>query len=341
LTAGLTGRSLGPGMHEKRPSRIERARASEDRLARMSAEVRAGLLAHPLPSLPCKYFYDDRGSALFDEITRVPEYYQTRTEETILAKIAGEVVDLVRPHELVEIGSGTGRKIRLLLDAMQARGLLRRCRLLDISEGVLAGSVEALAAAYAGLEVRGVVGDFVSDLTALGPGGERLALFFAGTIGNLHPDDVPAFLRALARQLVPGDGFLLGLDLVKDERRLHEAYNDRAGVTAEFNRNILRVVNGALAADFVPEAWEHVAFYDPEHAWIEMRLRATRNMRVSVQAAGLALEFRAGDEIRTELSCKYTQESFGARVVGTGLRIERWFTDPEHLFASVLLRRAP
>jgi len=328
-------------MQQDGPSRTERARASEATLARMSAEVRAGLLAHPLPSLPCKYFYDDRGSALFDEITRLPEYYQTRTEETILARIAGEVVDLVRPRELIELGSGTGRKIRLVLDATRARGVLERCTLLDISEGVLAGSVEALAAAYPGLEVRGVVGDFVEDLAALGPGGGRLALFFAGTLGNLHPDDVPAFLRSLARRLAPGDGFLVGLDLVKDERRLHDAYNDRAGVTAEFNRNILHVVNRALGADFVPEAWEHVAFYDRERAWIEMRLRATRDMQVRVAAAGLAREFRTGDEIRTELSCKYTRESFGARVAGTGLRIERWFTDPDSLFASALLRREP
>jgi len=328
-------------MHQDGRSRTERARAAEDTLARMCAEVRAGLLAHPLPFLPCKYFYDDRGSALFDEITRLPEYYPTRTEDSILARIAGEVVDLVRPRELVEIGSGTGRKIRLLLDATRSRGLLRRCMLLDISEGVLSRSLDALAAAYPGLEVRGVVGDFVEDLAALGPGGGRLALFFAGTIGNLHPDDVPAFLRSLGRQLAPGDGFLVGLDLVKDERRLHEAYNDRAGVTAEFNRNILHVLNRAVAADFLPQAWQHVAFYDRERAWIEMRLRATRDMRVNVPAAGLALDFRTGDEIRTELSCKYTRESFGARVAGTGLRIERWFTDPENLFASALLRRDP
>lgn len=321
-------------------------RPDDDRRARMAAEVRAGLSARPLPSLPCKYFYDDRGSALFDAITRLPEYYQTRTEEAILETIAEDVVARVRPRELVELGSGIGRKVRLLLDAMRTRGELERCVLLDISEGVLAGSVETLARSYPGLEVRGVVGDFTRDLHALGPPsdrgqacGARLVLFLAGTIGNLHPDEVPAFLRALARQLAPGDGFLVGLDLVKDAARLHAAYNDSAGVTAEFNRNILRVVNEALGADFAPEAFEHVAFYDREHAWIEMRLRATRDMRVHVPGAGVELDLRAGDEIRTELSCKYTEDSFLARLDGTGLRLERWYTDAGELFASALLRR--
>jgi L-histidine Nalpha-methyltransferase len=305
----------------------------------MAEDVRAGLLARALPSLPSKYFYDDRGSALFEEITRLPEYYQTRTEEAILERIADELVGFVRPRELVELGSGVGRKVRLLLDAMETRGLLERCQLLDISEGTLVESVESLAADYRHLEVRGVVGDFLSDLEALGPGGGRMALFLAGTLGNLHPDEVPPFLCRVARQLAAGDAFLVGLDLVKDEARLNAAYNDAAGVTAEFNRNILRAVNDGLGADFDPMGFEHVAFYDPEHAWIEMRLRARRSMRVRVPLAGLELSYRPGDEIRTEISCKYTRESFSARLPGTGLRLERWYTDPEGLFASALLRR--
>ena len=305
----------------------------------MAEEVRAGLLERPLPSLPSKYFYDDRGSALFDEITRLPEYYQTRTEEAILERVADELVGLARPRELVELGSGVGRKIRLLLDAMSERGLLERCFLLDISEGILAESVQRLGADYAHLEVRGVVGDFLCDLEALGSGGGRMALFLAGTIGNLHPDEVKVFLRKVARQLAPGDSFLVGLDLVKDEARLHAAYNDAAGVTAEFNRNILRAVNDGLGSDFDPEGFEHVAFYDRANAWIEMRLRARRPMRVRVPPAGLDLDYRPGDEIRTEISCKYTRESFSLRLDGTGLRLERWYTDPEALFASALLRR--
>jgi L-histidine N-alpha-methyltransferase len=305
----------------------------------MAEEVRAGLLARPLPSLPSKYFYDDRGSALFDEITRLPEYYQTRTEEAILEGIADEVVALTRPCELVELGSGVGKKVRLLLDAMGSRGLLRRCVLLDINEGFLVESARSLDHDYPSLEVRGLVGDFLEDLTALGPGGSRLALFLAGTIGNLHPDDVPSLLRAMAGQLAPGDAFLVGLDLVKDEARLHAAYNDAAGVTAEFNRNILRAVNDGLGADFDPEGFRHVAFYDRENAWIEMRLRATRPMRVRLPALDMEIAFRPGDEIRTELSCKYTRESFSRLLVGTGLRLERFYTDADGLFASALLRR--
>ena len=318
---------------------IERVRDPGVTTSRMAEEVRGGLRARPLPELPSKYFYDDRGSALFDEITRLPEYYQTRTEEAILETIAEEVVDLARPRELCELGSGVGRKVRLILDAMTRHGLLERCVLLDISEGFLVESALQLDADYPDLVVRGVVGDFLEDLPALGPGGGRLALFLAGTIGNLHPDRVPPFLRALARQLDPGDSFLVGLDLVKDEARLHAAYNDSAGVTAEFNRNILRVVNAHLGADFDPEAFEHVAFYDRENAWIEMRLRATRGMEVSVPGADLELDLRPGDEIRTELSCKYTRSSLEGRLAGTGLRVEGWYTDPDELFALALLRR--
>ena len=306
----------------------------------MAAEVRAGLSARPLPTLPCKYFYDRRGGELFDAITRLPEYYPYRTEEAILRSVAHEVVSLVAPRELAELGSGLGVKTRLFLDAMRSRGFLERCVLLDISESVLERSIAGLTSDYPALEARGIVGDFVLDLASIGPGGGRLVLFLAGTIGNLHPDEVPGFLSALARQLEPGDGFLLGIDLVKDEGRLEAAYNDSAGVTAEFNRNILRVVNAGLSADFVPEAFEHVAFYDRERAWIEMRLRATRDMRVRLPGASIELLLRAGEEIRTELSCKYTRESFEARLPGTGLGIERWTTDPDGLFASVLLRRA-
>jgi L-histidine N-alpha-methyltransferase len=309
-------------------------------VARTAAEVRAGLSAQPLPWLPSKYFYDDRGSALFEQITRLPEYYQTRTEEEILERVAGEIIGATRPVELCELGSGVGRKVRFLLDAGRALGTLERCVLLDINATVLAESVRRLEGDYPDLGVRGVVGDFQDDLEGLGPGGGRLALLLAGTIGNLHPDsEVPRFLRALARQLVPGDAFLVGLDLVKDERRLHAAYNDSAGVTAEFNRNILRVVNAALDADFDPEAYDHVAFYDRTHAWIEMRLRARHDQRVRVPGADLELTLRRGQEIRTELSCKYTRSTFEARLARTGLRLESWMSDADSLFALALLRR--
>jgi L-histidine Nalpha-methyltransferase len=225
---------------------------------------------------------------------------------------------------------------------MQEQALLQRCVLLDINESVLADSIERLSSEYPGLEARGIVGDFMQDLPALGPGGRRLVLFLAGTVGNLHPDhELPPFLHALTRQLAPGDGALVGVDLVKDQRRLHAAYNDAAGVTAEFNRNILRVINAGLGADFDPRGFDHVAFYDRDNAWIEMRLRARRDMRVRVPACAVELVLHRGEEIRTELSCKYTRESFAARLSGTGLTLDHWYTDPESLFASALLRRHP
>jgi len=318
---------------------IETARGDDERAARMVEEIRAGLTARPR-WLPSKYFYDDRGSRLFEDITTLPEYYLTRTEERLLAGIASDVVGRVRPAELVELGSGAGRKVRLLLAEMAQAGLLERCVLLDINARFLSESTCALARDFPDLSVRGVVGDFLDDLALLGPGGSRLAVFFASTIGNLHPGEVPPFITRMAQHLAPGDAFLVGLDLVKDVARLEAAYNDCAGVTAAFNRNILRVLNARLGADFDPEAFEHVAFYDRANAWIEMRLRAARPQRVRVPAARLDLAFEAGEEIRTEISCKYTRASFEALLSGTGLALERWYTDPENLFALALLRRS-
>ena len=304
--------------------------------AQMAAEVREALAGNP-PSLPSKYFYDDRGSRLFQEITRLPEYYQTRTEERILERIADEVAGAVRARELVELGSGSGRKIRLLLDAMARGGRLERCVLFDINERDLEQSVRALGRDYPTASVRGVVGDFTRGFAGIGPGGDRLIAFFGGTIGNVHPRDVPALLARVAELLAEGDGFLLGVDLVKDKRALHAAYNDAAGVTALFNRNILQVMNDRLGADFDPEAFDHVAFYDEGNAWIEMRLRARRDQQVRIPAAGIDLRLAAGDEIRTEISCKYSRESLEEKLAGTGLRLGRWYTDENDLFALALL----
>jgi L-histidine N-alpha-methyltransferase len=307
----------------------------------MAGEVKAGLLAVP-PYIPSKYFYDDRGSALFEEITRLPEYYQTRTEEAILARVAGDVLERVRPRELVELGSGAGRKIRMLLD-----GLVRasdghgrpRLILLDINARFVVGSARALAADYSGVDVEGVVADFTGTLDELGTGGGRLVVLFAGTIGNLVPGEATRFLRRISRHLAPGDGFLVGLDLVKDPARIECAYNDSAGVTAAFNLNVLEHVNRELGGDFDTRLWRHRAFYDPERQWIEMRLVCAAHQRVRVQGAGLDLRYAPGDEILTEYSCKYTRESFTGLLVGTGLRIDAWYQDPESLFALALLGR--
>jgi L-histidine N-alpha-methyltransferase len=294
-------------------------------------------LLRGLPRIDSRFFYDDVGSQLFEEITRLPEYYQTRTEEALLAEIADEVVGVTDAHELVELGSGAGRKIRLLLDAMRRRGALERCVLLDINETFLRASAEVLADQYREMEVRGVVGDVLRDLEFVGTGNNRLFIFLAGTIGNLYPRQLAAFLREVRAALGPNDAFLVGLDLVKDTARLEAAYNDRAGVTADFNLNALRVLNRRFSTEFEIDAFEHVAFYDAEQAWIEMRLRALRPTTASL-GGGRELRFEAGDEIRTEISRKFTQESFVEELAGTGLELSAWFTDPESLFASALVR---
>jgi L-histidine N-alpha-methyltransferase len=304
----------------------------------MAADVRLGLFTRPR-SVPSKYFYDGRGSALFEAITRLPEYYQTRTEEALLASLADDLIARTRPTELVELGSGAGRKVGLLLDAMRRAGRPTRLTLFDINGTVARQSAARLASHHPAVAVRVVAGDFTEDLLALGNGGGRLAILFGGTIGNFHPDEVAGFLRRLGARLAPGDHFLVGVDTVKDRARLEAAYNDAAGVTAEFNRNILRHVNRALGGDFDADAFEHVAFWDARHEWIEMRLRAARAMRVHVAAAHLDVSFRAGDEIRTEISCKYTRAAFERRLEASGFALDGWFTDREALFALALLRR--
>jgi L-histidine N-alpha-methyltransferase len=291
------------------------------------AEVRRNLL-RGIPRIDSKYFYDDAGSRLFEEITRLPEYYQTRTEEALLAEIADQVVGLTGAHELVELGSGAGRKIRLLLDAMRRRGRLERCVLLDINETFLTTSAEALANQYPEIEVCGVIGDFLHDLESVGAGSDRLFIFLAGTIGNLYPRQLSTFFGNVRATLGPNDAFLIGLDLVKDTARLEAAYNDSAGVTAEFNLNVLRVLNRRFATTFE---------IDPEQEWIEMRLRALRPTSVSLDGAREIL-FRTGEEIRTEISRKFTRRSFADALAGTGLELSAWFTDSESLFASALVR---
>jgi L-histidine N-alpha-methyltransferase len=317
---------------------LARAPFVSDEAAVMAEEVRASLMS-PVPFLPSKYFYDDRGSRLFERITRTEEYYQTRTEEALLRSCAGNVVARVRPQELVELGGGVSPKVRVLLDAMRRAGTLRRCVLFDIHRGSLESSLAQLAREYPGVAARGIVGDFQADVTALGPGGRRLIAFLGGTIGNLHPDlEVPGFLRRLRAQMADGDALLLGVDLVKDTARLERAYNDEAGITAAFNLNLLQVVNDRLGADFDLGAFEHVAFYDEGRAWIEMRVRSLREQEVRIPASGLTLRFDIGDELRTEISCKYTRESLQQRLEGTGLVLDAWFTDPGTLFGLALLR---
>jgi L-histidine N-alpha-methyltransferase len=330
-------KSAGAEEHESVSIVRGRHHASDPKEER--ADVRRNLL-RSLPRIDCKYFYDDAGSHLFEEITHLPEYYQTRTEEALLAEIADKVVALTGARELVELGSGAGRKVRLLLDAMERRGGLERAVLLDINETFLRTSARKLARRYSEINVCGVVGNFLHDIESVGTGDNRLFVFLAGTIGNLYPLQLTAFLRKIRAVLGPQDAFLVGLDLVKNRDRLEAAYNDSAGVTAEFNLNVLRTLNRRFGTAFEIDAFEHRAFYDCEQEWIEMRLRARRPTSASL-GDGRQIFFNSGDEIRTEISRKFTRQSFAGSLDGTGLGLAEWFTDPEQLFASALVRPVP
>ncbi|RKN40678.1 L-histidine N(alpha)-methyltransferase [Micromonospora endolithica] len=298
-------------------------------------DVRGGLTARPR-WLPPKWFYDARGSALFDEITRLPEYYPTRAERAVLADRATEIAAVTGAKTLIELGSGSSEKTRLLLDAFTRRGGLGTFVPLDVSVSALRRSTEQIAVDYPGLRVRGIVGDFTRHLDRLPTGGRRLVVFLGGTIGNLLPAERAEFLSAMRAALEPGDWFLVGTDLVKDPSVVVPAYDDAAGVTAEFNRNVLRVVNRELGADFDPEAFAHVALWDPEREWIEMRLRASRPMRVRV--LDLTVDFARGEELRTEVSAKFRPEGIAAELAAAGFTAHRFWTDPGGLFGVTLAR---
>jgi L-histidine N-alpha-methyltransferase len=306
--------------------------------ADLADDARRGLTARPKWLLP-KYLYDQRGCALFEAITELPEYYQSRTELGILRGLAGGLVERHAPSELVELGSGASRKTEAILDAMEHAGRLRRYLPFDISPGALLTAAGRLAEAYPGLRVHGVAGDFERHLGALPSPprrGRRLVAFLGGTVGNLHPRARAPFLRAVAGLLRPGDRLLLGTDLVGDVARLEAAYDDAAGVTAEFNLNLLHVLNRELDGDFDLERFEHVAVYDADYAWIEMRLRARRGHRVRVGALDLEVPFEAGEEMRTEISCKFTRASVAEMYASAGLALLEWHTDPEARFAVSL-----
>ena len=294
----------------------------------LGADVRTGLSARPRV-LPPKWFYDHRGSQLFDEITRLDEYYPTRREREIIAREAPAVAAF-GADTFVELGSGSSEKTRLLLDAMVTDGRLARYVPFDVSEAFLRESADALGREYPGLELRAIVGDFerhLATIATLPRGGRRLVAFLGGTIGNLDPGQRRAFFDALADALEPGDGLLLGTDLVKAPERLVRAYDDLAGVTAAFNKNVLAVINRELGADFDLDAFDHVARWDPEAEWIEMRLRSRRVQHVTVPSLGLAVDLAAGEEIRTEISAKFRRERVVAELDAAGLTLERWWTD--------------
>ena len=304
-------------------------------LARMAQDIRQGLTGRPR-QLPPKYFYDETGSVLFERITELPEYYLTRAEDAILSDVAAGLVRRLCPRDIVELGPGSCHKVRRLLDAL-ADGNGVRYLAMDVGREGLAKAVGALADAYPHMRSHAVVADFQRHLGCLPPPiGRRLVLFLGSTIGNFDP---PArrVLLAQVRQLLGSDGrFLLGVDLVKDRRVLEAAYDDASGVTREFNRNILRVVNRAVDGDFVPEAWRHHSFYNQEAARIEMHLLAATAQRVHLRALPLVLDFDAGDGIWTESSYKFTRESVLVMLDEAGLVLDGWHTDPGGRFGLAI-----
>jgi L-histidine N-alpha-methyltransferase len=296
-------------------------------------------LTRPFKELPPKHFYDQAGAELFDRICALPEYYPTRAERSILTERSGDIAALTRAAEVVELGSGTAAKSRLLLSALAGAGTLRRYVPVDVTEGMIRATGAALAAEYPGLEVHGIVGDFERHLGHVpAPAGPRIVAFLGGTIGNFTPGSRRRFLRGIGRLLGPDDALLLGVDLVKDPARIEAAYDDDAGVTAAFNRNILRVVNRELGADFEPDRFDHVAFFDREHEWIEMRLRAQQRMTVQVADLGLTVEFAKREELRTEISAKFTPRRLAAELAAARLESIELFTDPDALFGLTLAR---
>ncbi|HET8560241.1 MAG TPA: L-histidine N(alpha)-methyltransferase [Marmoricola sp.] len=303
--------------------------------AGMAADVRAGLTATP-KSLPPKYFYDARGSALFEEITRLPEYYPTRTETAILQARRAEIAALTGAETLVELGSGTSEKTRLLLRALTAAGTLRRFVPLDVDPTVLGQAGEAIAADFPGLVVEPVVGDFERHLGELPQHPRRLLVFLGSTIGNLEPAQRRRFLVAVRACLIEGDAFLLGVDLVKDERRLVAAYDDQQGVTAAFNKNMLAVLDRELGADLDPDAFDHRAVWDADREWIEMHLVARAAQTVHVADLDLTVSFDAGETLRTEISAKFHRSGIEKELIDAGLRPAHWWTDPADDFALSL-----
>ncbi|MGW0392842.1 L-histidine N(alpha)-methyltransferase [Streptomyces sp. NPDC003042] len=298
----------------------------------LRTDVLRGLTASP-KELPPKWFYDARGSELFEEITRLPEYYPTRAEREILLERAQEIAAVSGARTLVELGSGSSEKTRHLIEAMPA---LETYIPVDVSESALTGAAETLLAAHPGLKVHALLADFTRPLRLPDSSGPRLVVFLGGTIGNLLPPERARFLASVRAMLSPGDALLMGTDLVKDEAVLVAAYDDAQGVTAEFNKNVLAVIDRELGADFHTADFAHVALWNREHEWIEMRLRARSAVVVKIRALDLVVPFEAGEEILTEVSAKFRQDGVRRELAEAGLGLSHWWTDAEGRFALSL-----
>jgi len=310
----------------------------DDLAAALRDDVRTGLGSTP-KELPPKWFYDDHGCDLFDQITRLPEYYPTETERGILHAQAGAIAERTGADTLVELGSGTSDKTRTLLDAFAARNQLRRFIPFEVNEATVRAAAADIAATYPGTSVHAVVGDFERHLSHIPQEGRRVVAFLGSTIGNFAPAERKRFLSEVAENLRPGDSLLLGTDLVKDVDRLEAAYNDTLGITAAFNLNVLTVVNRELDADFAVDRFKHVAFFDRDEELIEMRLRSLDDQQVRIGALSLEITFAAGEEMRTEISAKFRRERVAAELASAGLRLDQWMTDPNEDFALSLAFR--
>jgi L-histidine N-alpha-methyltransferase len=309
--------------------------AADSAAQALRRDVRHGLTATP-KTLPPKWFYDATGSDLFDQITRLPEYYPTRTEAQILRDRSAEIAAATAADTLVELGSGTSEKTRMLLSALREHGTLRRFVPFDVDASVLRSSGSALETEYPDLEIDAVCGDFEEHLGKIPGGGRRVIAFLGSTIGNLTAAPRADFLATLADTMAPGDALLLGTDLVKDTGRLVRAYDDSQGVTARFNRNVLIVVNRELDADFDVEAFAHVARWNADERRIEMWLRATGPQRVQIGRLDLTVDFAEGEELLTEVSCKFRPDDVAAELAAAGLRRTHWWTDAEGDFGLSL-----
>ncbi|KAJ1684223.1 hypothetical protein LUZ63_020516 [Rhynchospora breviuscula] len=301
----------------------------------MAIDVHEGLTASPKVLAP-KYFYDARGSELFDQITRLPEYYPTRAEAAVLAAHADEIAAVTGARTLVELGSGTSEKTHALLSALDAAGTLQGFVPFDVDPAVLKDASAAVAADFPGLEITPVVGDFDHHLALLPRGERRLVVFLGSTIGNLDPAQRARFLADVRSTMAPGDALLLGTDLVKDVDRLVAAYDDAQGVTAQFDRNVLRVLNRDLGADFDVEAFAHRSVWDAEHERIEMRLESTRAQSVRIEALDLVVDFAEEEQVRTEISSKFRPQGVLRELADAGLAMEHWWTDPDGDFGVSL-----
>ncbi|MEV7032966.1 L-histidine N(alpha)-methyltransferase [Streptomyces sp. NPDC093272] len=314
------------------PFRVTRTLPEDATDAALRADVLNGLTATP-KTLPPKWFYDARGSELFEQITELPEYYPTRAEREILLARSAEIAAASGARTLVELGSGSSEKTRLLIDALTS---LEVYVPVDVSESALTQAGRALVEERPALSVHALIADFTGRMSLPETPGPRLVAFLGGTIGNLLPAERAVFLASVRGLLAPGDALLLGTDLVKDEDVLVRAYDDAAGVTAEFNKNVLAVVDRELDADFDPAAFDHVALWDAEQEWIEMRLRSRVAQTVKVPALDLAVDFAAGEELRTEISAKFRRDGVTAELAAAGLELTHWWTDPQGRFALSL-----